>query len=162
MQLQGQVVAITGAFGALGSAVVRAALAEGAQVAAIDRAPAPRTPLEGAALFGDVDLSGDTGARAAIDAIVARFGRLDALVNIAGGFRWETLADGSLDTWNSLYELNLRTVVASCRAVLPHLPSERGRIVNIGANGGQKAGAGLGAYAALKRGVALVTEAVSE
>jgi 6-pyruvoyltetrahydropterin/6-carboxytetrahydropterin synthase len=59
MQLQGQVVAITGAFGALGSAVVRAALAEGAQVAAIDRAPSPRAPLEGAALFGDVDLSGD-------------------------------------------------------------------------------------------------------
>jgi NAD(P)-dependent dehydrogenase (short-subunit alcohol dehydrogenase family) len=155
-------VAITGAFGALGSAVVRAALAEGAQVAAIDRAPAPRAPLEGAALFGDVDLSGDTGARAAVDAIVARFGRLDALVNIAGGFRWETLADGSLDTWNALYELNLRTVVASCRAALPHLPSERGRIVNIGAAGAQKAGAGMGAYAASKAGVARLTEALAE
>ena len=162
MQLQGQVVAITGAFGALGGAVVRAALAEGAQVAAIDRAPAPRASLGEAALFGDVDLSGDTGARAVVDAIVARFGRLDALVNIAGGFRWETLADGSLDTWNSLYELNLRTVVAACRAALPHLPSERGRIVNIGAAGAQKAGAGMGAYAASKAGVARLTEALAE
>jgi len=97
-----------------------------------------------------------------VDAIVARFGRLDALVNIAGGFRWETLADGSLDTWNSLYELNLRTVVAACRAALPHLPSERGRIVNIGANGAQKAGAGMGAYAASKAGVARLTEALAE
>src|SRR6476646_4472446 len=122
MQLQGQVVAITGAFGALGSAVVRAA----------------------------------------VDAILARFGRLDALVNIAGGFRWETLADGSLDTWNSLYELNLRTVVAACRAALPHLPSERGRIINIGAAGAQKAAAGMGAYAASKAGVARLTEALAE
>jgi len=161
-QLEGQVVAITGAFGALGSAVVRAALAEGAQVAAIDRAPAPRAPLEGAALFGDVDLSGDAGARAAVDGILARFGRLDALVNIAGGFRWEPLADGSLDSWNAMYELNLRTAVAACRAALPHLPSGRGRIVNIGAAGAQKAGAGMGAYAASKAGVARLTEALAE
>jgi len=162
MQLEGQVVAITGAFGALGSAVVRTALAEGAQVAAIDRAPSPRSPLEGAALFGDVDLSGDAGARAAVDAILARFGRLDALVNIAGGFRWEPLADGSLDSWNAMYELNLRTAVAACRAALPHLPSGRGRIVNIGAAGAQKAGAGMGAYAASKAGVARLTEALAE
>src|SRR6478736_2946345 len=162
MQLQGQVVAITGAFGALGSAVVRAVLAEGAQVAAIDRAPSPRTPLEGAALFGDVDLSGDTGARAAVDAIVARFGRLDALVNIAGGFRWEELTGGSLDTWDTLYALNLRTAVAACRAALPHLPDGRGRIVNIGAAGAVKAGAGMGAYAATKSGVARLTEALAE
>jgi NAD(P)-dependent dehydrogenase (short-subunit alcohol dehydrogenase family) len=162
MQLEGHVVAITGAFGALGSAVVRACVAEGAQVAAIDRAPAPRAPLEGAALFGDVDLASDAGARDAVAAIVARFGRLDALVNIAGGFRWEPLADGSLDTWNELYELNLRTAVAACRAALPHLPAERGRIVNIGAAGAVKAGAGMGAYAASKSGVARLTEALAE
>lgn len=162
MQLKGQVVAITGAFGALGSAVVRAALAEGAQVAAIDRASAPRTPLAGAALFGDVDLSGDAGAQAVVAAIVARFGHLDALVNIAGGFRWEPLAGGSLDTWNELYELNLRTAVAACRAALPHLPDGRGRIVNIGAAGALKAGAGMGAYAASKAGVARLTEALAE
>ena len=162
MQLQGQVVAITGAFGALGSAVVRAALAEGAQVAAIDRASAPRTPLDGAVLFGDVDLAGDAGAQAAVAAIVARFGRLDALVNIAGGFRWEPLAGGSLDTWNQLYELNLRTAVAACRAALPYLPDGRGRIVNIGAAGAVKAAAGMGAYAASKAGVARLTEALAE
>lgn len=162
MQLKGQVLAITGAFGALGSAVVRAALAEGAQVAAIDRASAPRTPLPGAALFGDVDLSGDAGAQAVVAAIVARFGHLDGLVNIAGGFRWEPLAGGSLDTWNELYELNLRTAVAACRAVLAHLPDGRGRIVNIGAAGALKAGAGMGAYAASKAGVARLTEALAE
>ena len=162
MQLDGQVVAITGAFGALGSAVVQAALAEGAQVAAIDRAPSPRASLGAAALFGDVDLASNEGAQAAIDAIVARYGRLDALVNIAGGFRWEQLAGGSLDTWDTLYALNLRTAVAACRAALPHLPEGRGRIVNIGAAGAVKAGAGMGAYAATKSGVARLTEALAE
>jgi NAD(P)-dependent dehydrogenase (short-subunit alcohol dehydrogenase family) len=162
MQLQGQVVAITGAFGALGSAVVAAALAEGAQVAAIDRAVAPRTSLGEAALFGDVDLSSEAGAKSAIDAIVARFGRLDALVNIAGGFRWETVADGSPDSWDQLYQLNLRTALCACRAALPHLPDMRGRIINIGAAGAAKAAAGMGAYAASKAGVARLTEALAE
>lgn len=162
MQLDGRVVAITGAFGALGSAVVRAVLAEGAQVAAIDRAAAPHAALDGAALFGDVDLSSDTGAKAAVDAIVARFGRIDALVNIAGGFQWETVADGSLATWNAMFEANLRTAVAACHAVLPYLPDNTGRIVNIGANGAMKAGAGMGAYAASKSGVARLTEALAE
>lgn len=162
MQLQGRVVAITGAFGALGSAVVQAVLAEGGQVAAIDRAPAPRTPLPGAELFGDVDLASDSGAQAAIAAIVQTFGRLDALVNIAGGFRWETVADGSLDSWDAMYGLNLRTAVAACRAALPHLPDGHGRIVNVGANGAVKAGAGMGAYAASKAGVFKLTEALAE
>jgi NAD(P)-dependent dehydrogenase (short-subunit alcohol dehydrogenase family) len=141
---------------------VQAALAEGAQVAAIDRAPAPHASLGAAALFGDVDLASDEGAQAVVDAIVARFGRLDALVNIAGGFRWEQLAGGSLDTWDTLYALNLRTAVAACRAALPHLPDGRGRIVNIGAAGAVKAGAGMGAYAATKSGVARLTEALAE
>jgi NAD(P)-dependent dehydrogenase (short-subunit alcohol dehydrogenase family) len=61
-----------------------------------------------------------------------------------------------------MYELNLRTAVAACRAALPHLPSGRGRIVNIGAAGAQKAGAGMGAYAASKAGVARLTEALAE
>jgi NAD(P)-dependent dehydrogenase (short-subunit alcohol dehydrogenase family) len=162
MQLEGRVVAITGAFGALGGAVVQAVLAEGGQVAAIDRAAAPRTPLEGAELFGDVDLSTEAGANAVVAAIVAKLGRLDALVNIAGGFRWETVGEGSLDTWDSLYSLNLRTAVAACRAALPHLPEGQGRIVNVGANGAVKAGAGMGAYAASKAGVAKLTEALAE
>jgi NAD(P)-dependent dehydrogenase (short-subunit alcohol dehydrogenase family) len=162
MQLQDRVIAITGAFGALGSAVVRAVLAEGAQVAAIDRAPSPRTPLEGAFLLGDVDLSSEAGAKQAIAAIVAKFGRLDGLVNIAGGFRWETVGEGSLEGWDAMFALNLRTAVAACMAALPHLPDNHGRIVNVGANGAVKAGAGMGAYAASKAGVAKLTEALAE
>ena len=162
MQLQGKVIAITGAFGALGSAVVKAVLAEGAKVAAIDRAAAPRDSLGTAELFGSVDLANELGARTTMDVIVGKMGQLDALVNVAGGFRWETLADGKLDTWDQLYQLNLRTVVSSCRAALPLLPNGHGRIINIGANGAVKAGAGMGAYAASKAGVARLTEALAE
>lgn len=162
MELEGRVVAITGAFGALGGAVVKAARAAGAQVAAIDRAPSPRAPLEGAVIFGDADLSSAEGAGKAIDAVLARFGRLDAIVNIAGGFRWETVAGGSLEGWDAMYQLNLRTAAAACMAALPHLPDNTGRIVNVGANGAVKAGAGMGAYAASKAGVAKLTEALAE
>lgn len=162
MELQDRVIAITGAFGALGSAVVRTCLAQGAQVAAIDRAPAPRSPIEGAFLVGDADLSSTEGATQAIDRIVAQFGRIDGLVNIAGGFRWETLAGGSAESWDAMYGMNLRTAVSACLAALPHLPDGHGRIVNVGANGAVKAGAGMGAYAASKAGVFKLTEALAE
>lgn len=164
MQLQGKSLAVTGAFGSLGSAVVQALLREGARVAAIDRAEAPRDPaaLAGAVLFGGVDLGDAVSANATLRAIVAAFGGLDGLVNIAGGFRWETVADGRLDTWDTLYQLNLRTAVAACQAALPHLRDNGGRIVNIGANGASKAAAGMGAYAASKAGVARLTEALAE
>lgn len=163
MQLEGRKIAVTGAFGSLGVAVVQALLREGAAVAAIDRAEAPRDPatLAGARLVGGVDLGVEADAASTLAAIAKAEGGLDGLVNIAGGFRWETVADGSLDTWDLLYRLNLRTAVAACRAALPHLP-DGGRIVNIGANGATKAAAGMGAYAASKAGVARLTEALAE
>src|SRR5690606_35023280 len=99
----------------------------------------------------------------AMDAAAQALGGLDALVNIAGAFRWETVADGSLDTWDLLYKVNLRSAVAASKAALAHLrKGEGGRIVNIGAGAAAKAGAGMGAYAASKAGIARLTEALSE
>ena len=160
MSLSGKRVAITGAFGSLGSAVVQAALATGANVAAIDRADAPAN-MQGAQAFGGVDLSDTAQAQAAIDAAAKALGGLDALVNVAGTFRFETLADGSPDTWDLLYRINLRTAVAASKAALAHLP-DGGRIVNIGAAGALKAGSGMGAYAASKSGVMRFTESLAE
>ncbi|MFY2762833.1 SDR family oxidoreductase [Arenimonas sp. MALMAid1274] len=163
MQLKGKTIAVTGAFGILGTAVVRELLAQGAAVAAIDRADAPRDPgaLGAATRHGGVDLGDAAAAAACFDAIVAAHGGLHGVVNIAGGFRWEKVPGGSLDTWDTMYQLNLRTAVAACQAALSHLP-DGGRIVNIGANGAVKAGAGMGAYAASKAGVARLTEALAE
>ena len=162
--LEGKRVAITGGFGALGAAVVRAVQDAGARAAVIDRAAAPSgADLGDAALLGGVDLADAGAARAALDDAARRLGGLDALVNVAGAFRWETLADGSLETWDLLYRVNLRTALAASQAALPHLrASGGGRIVNIGAAASAKAGAGMGAYAASKSGVARLTEALAE
>jgi len=165
MTLQGKVVAVTGGFGQLGMAVVRAALAAGAQVAALDRArpPADGTALGGALALGDLDLADADAAVRALTQVADRFGGLDGLVNIAGTFRWETLEQGSLDTWDLLYRINLRSAASASRAALPHLLKRGGgRIINIGAGAANKAGAGMGAYAASKAGVAKLTEALAE
>ncbi len=160
MSLQGKRIAVTGAFGTLGSAVVAAALAAGAAVAAIDRAAAP-ADARGATALGGVDLADSAQAQRAIDAAAKALGGLDALVNIAGTFRFETLTDGGADTYDLLYRINLRTAVAATKAALAHLP-DGGRIVNIGANSAVKAGAGVGAYTASKAGVMRFTESLAE
>ncbi len=166
MVLQGKIVAVTGGFGQLGLAVVRAALDAGAQVAALDRArpPADATPLGGAFTLGELDLADPDAALRALDQVAVRFGGLDALVNVAGTFRWEKLEQGSLDTWDLLYRVNLRSAVSASKAALPHLTRRGGgRIVNIGAGAAAaKAGAGMGAYTASKAGVAKLTESLAD
>jgi NAD(P)-dependent dehydrogenase (short-subunit alcohol dehydrogenase family) len=166
MTLQGKIVAVTGGFGQLGLAVVQAAREAGAQVAALDRArpPADEMRLAGALALGEVDLAEPSEAVNALGQVAGRYGGLDALVNIAGTFRWETLEQGSLDTWDMLYRVNLRSAVSTSRAALPHLIKRGGgRIVNIGAGAAAtKAGAGMGAYTASKAGVAKLTESLAE
>ncbi|MFP5307559.1 MAG: SDR family NAD(P)-dependent oxidoreductase [Gammaproteobacteria bacterium] len=162
--LDGRVVAVTGAFGNLGATVAQLAAMRGADIALIDRAPLPPTGLPQAALTqAGVELADASAAKAAIDAVVRRFGRLDALVNIAGTFRWETVEAGSVETWDFLYQVNLRTALCASKAALPHLVAAGGgRIVNIGANAASKAALGMGAYAASKSGVARLTETLAE
>jgi len=165
MILKDKRIAITGAFGTLGTAVVRRAQDEGARVAALDHATAPKVASDfaGATLIGGVDLADTEGAKSALSRAAESLGGLDALVNIAGGFAWEKIEGGSLDTWDRMYRMNTRTAVAACQAALPYLvKSSSGRIVNIGANGAMKAAAGMGAYAASKSGVARLTEALAE
>jgi NAD(P)-dependent dehydrogenase (short-subunit alcohol dehydrogenase family) len=161
MQLDNLRVAITGGFGALGVATVRAALDAGAQVVAIDRTDPPVGGMAPATCLGGVDLADPEAAKAALAAAAHALGGLDALVNIAGTFRYETLADGTLDTWDLLYRVNLRTAVAASQAALEHLHAG-GRIINIGANSALKGGAGVGAYTASKSGVMRFTEALAE
>lgn len=166
MGLQGKIVAVTGGFGQLGQAVVRAARDAGAQVAALDRARPPTGGAlpAGALALGELDLAEPDAASRALDQVAARFGGLDALINVAGTFRWETLEKSSLDTWDLLYRVNLRSAVSSSRAALPHLIRRGGgRIVNIGAGAAAvRAGAGMGAYIASKAGVAKLTEALAD
>jgi NAD(P)-dependent dehydrogenase (short-subunit alcohol dehydrogenase family) len=158
---------ITGAFGTLGAAVARNMKEAGHQVALVDFAPATSTQLAqefaDSLLLGGVDLTKAAAANAAMAAVVDRFGRLDVLVNVAGGFCWEAFETGSLDTWDLMYSMNLRSAVTACKAALPLMCSETGScIINIGAGAAGKAGFGMGAYAASKAGVARLTEALAE
>ena len=142
--------------------VAEEALARGARIA--ERRPCalagPATPdrLE----LGGVDLTDAAQAKKAIDAAATHFGRLDALINIAGGFAFEAVADGDPKTWQRMYALNVTTALNASRAAIPHLAaSGAGRIVNVGAMGALQAGAGMGAYAASKAGVHRLTEALA-
>ncbi len=162
--MAGRVYAITGAYGVLGSAVATAAAAQGTRLALIDFAAAPAGPLPaGALLLGGVDLTDPASAKAALDSAADKLGGVDGLINIAGGFRWETLEGGDPDSWPALYRMNVLTAANASRAAIPHLrKSAAGRIVNIGANGAMKAAMGMGAYAASKAGVHKLTEALAE
>jgi NAD(P)-dependent dehydrogenase (short-subunit alcohol dehydrogenase family) len=136
----------------------------GAKLALIDHGQAPPTAQPvGALHFGGIDLTVEDAARSVMERIAKQAGRLDGLVNVAGGFHWEKLAGGTLDSWESMFSLNLRTAVVACQAALPYLlQAGAGRIVNVGAMGAVKAAAGMGAYAASKAGVAKLTEALAD
>jgi NAD(P)-dependent dehydrogenase (short-subunit alcohol dehydrogenase family) len=160
--MNGKVIVITGALGALGRVVADAAVVRGARVAGIDHAPSQAAATAQRIELGGVDLSDSAQAKKAIDAATAHFGRLDALVNIAGGFTFETVADGDIKSWQRMHALNLLTAVNTSQAAIPHLAaSPAGRIVNIGAMGALQAGAGMGPYAASKAGVHRLTEALA-
>ncbi|MBD9502337.1 SDR family NAD(P)-dependent oxidoreductase [Pseudomonas sp. BGr12] len=158
-----RIVAITGGFGHLGSVVGQAFADAGWQVALLDRAVGPRYPQAGALSIGGIDLTDPDAARTALEKVNEHFGGLDALINVAGGFHWETLGDGDIDTWDLMYRINLRTAVVSSQAALEHLKARgHGRILNIAAAAATRAALGMGAYAASKAGVMRLTEALAE
>jgi NAD(P)-dependent dehydrogenase (short-subunit alcohol dehydrogenase family) len=160
--MNGKVVVITGALGALGQVVAKEALGRGARVAGIDYAASHVQATPERIELGGVDLTDAAQAKKAIDAAASHFGRFDALVNIAGGFAFETVTDGDVTTWQRMYALNVTTALNASRAAIPHLASSSAaRIINIGAMGALQAGAGMGAYAASKAGVHRLTEALA-
>ena len=160
----GKVVVVTGGFGILGQAVAKAAIDAGAKVALVDRAPSARPDgVEAALSLGGVDLADPAEAGKAMDAVAARLGAIDALANVAGGFRWITLEDGGAEVWGELYRMNALTAASACKAALPHLKSgSGGAVVTVAAAAGAKAAEGMGAYAASKAAVLRLTESLAE
>jgi NAD(P)-dependent dehydrogenase (short-subunit alcohol dehydrogenase family) len=162
MMMQGKVLIVTGALGALGKVVAEAAQSRGARIAGIDHAPSQISATPESIEIGGVDLSDAAQANMAVEAAAKHFGRLDGLINIAGGFAFEAVGDGDIKTWQRMYALNVLTTLNASRAALPHLAaSKTGRIVNIGAMGALQAGSGMGPYAASKAGVHRLTEALA-
>lgn len=162
-----QTVLITGACGNLGRAVAETFSDKGWTLVLLDREQGLLESLYGADNDQRLSLTVNLLDAAVVDAAVRqalqRFGRIDALCNLAGGFRMGDAVHETPDaTWDFLMNLNVRSVLHTARAVVPAmLASGGGRIVNVGAGAAGKGGAHMGAYAASKSAVARLTESMA-
>jgi NAD(P)-dependent dehydrogenase (short-subunit alcohol dehydrogenase family) len=158
---------LTGAAGNLGRAVAGAFADQGANLVLLDRRREQLMEVYGAEsakrLFAAADLLDPAQVDAAVKTACERFGRIDVLCNIAGGFRMgEAVHETSDATWNFLFDINARTVLHASRAVVPQMIANGGgSIVNIGAHAALKGVAGMGAYCAAKSAVIRLTESMA-
>ena len=159
-------VMITGSAGNLGRAVAAAFADEGANLVLLDR---QRDGLERA--FGaegptrqlaPTNLLDAAQLQASVDVALGRFGRIDVLCNLAGGFRMgepvHQIADA---TWDFLLDINARTLLHTARAVVPAMLGNGGRIVNVAAFAARQGQARMAAYCVAKDAVIRLTEAMS-
>lgn len=167
MEFDDRTVMITGAAGHLGRAVAGAFAAQGARLVLVDL---HRDALERAYGAGDerrqlvaVDLLDAAALDAAVDAMIARWRRIDVLCNVAGGFRMGDPVHATSDAdWNFLFDINARTLLHASRAVVPRmLDAGGGRIVNVGAWAAQHGAPHKGAYVAAKAAVVRLTESMA-
>jgi NAD(P)-dependent dehydrogenase (short-subunit alcohol dehydrogenase family) len=167
MNLTDKTVLVTGAAGNLGRAVAAAFADHGANLVLINR---KREDLDAAfgvensrRLFAATDLLDQADVNVAAQAAVKRFGHLDVLCNLAGGFRMGAPVHETTDAdWNFLFDINARTLLHAARAVVPHmLAAGGGKIVNVGAFAAQKGAAQMGAYIAAKSSVIRLTETMA-
>jgi NAD(P)-dependent dehydrogenase (short-subunit alcohol dehydrogenase family) len=167
MDFKDKTVLVTGAAGNLGGAVARAFAGRGARLALVDlRTDGLRATFgeeNEARLFVAADLLRPEEADAAAARALERFGRIDVLCNLAGGFRMgEAVHETSAATWDFLLGLNARTVLHMAHAVVPGmLAAGGGRIVNVGAFAAGRGVAQMGAYIASKSAVIRLTESMS-
>lgn len=155
-------IVITGGFGALGQVVAAAFASQGDNVARIDFSALAPKPIERCLDLAGVDLTDAGAVDAAVRAVLKEFDGIDVLINIAGGFAWETMESGAPATWQRMFATNLFSNVMMTKAALGALKqSPAGRIINIGAGAAVQAAAGMGAYAASKAGVHRLTEALA-
>lgn len=150
--MSNQVVLITGATGGLGTFVTAAFLEAGAQVVGaarqIDDTAFRHPRFEGI----PADLSRPHNAERLVNETVLKFRRVDALIHVAGGFAGGTpIHETSEEVWDSMLEVNLRSVVNILRAAIPQMRAQgQGRIVAIGSRAGVEPAAGISAYSASK------------
>lgn len=159
----GRVWFITGAASGFGRALVDAARARGERVVATARRPAALAALEGDdVLVLEFDVTREEAIEPALDAAVARFGRVDVLVNNAGLGFVGALEEMSMDDLRQAMETMFFGPVALVRAVLPRMRAAgSGTVVQISSQGGRMAGPGVSAYAAAKFALEGLSEAVA-
>lgn len=170
MKLKGKVAFLTGAGAGIARASAKAFVREGARVAIIElnretgaAAEQEIRDLGGEALFVETDVTNDASVKNAVEATVAKFGRLDILMNCAGGSLQEDVPvhQMDLDIWHKTIALNLLHPFLCCRHGIPHLmKAGGGSIINLGSHMGLK-GSQKPAYAATKGGIAAFTQTLA-
>lgn len=157
-KLVGKVAIVTGASSGIGAATARALAREGAAVTLLarraDRLDQLRVELAsiGAqALSAPADVTDRAAVEATVQSTVETFGRLDILVNNAGVMLLSNLAEGRVDDWDRMIDVNIKGVLYGVAATLPHmLDHGGGHIVNVGSVAGRRPIATGTVYAATK------------
>jgi NAD(P)-dependent dehydrogenase (short-subunit alcohol dehydrogenase family) len=167
MNFKGKVVMITGAAGGLGRAVTAKFEAADASTVLLDAAAdllRKAFPTErDTRLVVATDLFDSTAVERAVEAAITRFGHIDVLCNIAGGFRMGTpVHETPKETWSLMMDMNAGTVLNTARAVVPRmLAAGGGKIVSVAAMGGLTGNPQMGAYSASKSAVIRLTESMA-
>ena len=163
-----RVALVTGAAAGIGRATAERLAEEGALLFLLDldaagvEETAKRCAAHGADVVGRAcDVSSEDDVRGAVAACVSRFGKLDAVVNIAGILHLQHTHEISLERWNQVLAVNLTGTFLICREALPHLLEGGGVIVNTSSTAGL-AGMPYGAaYGASKAGVLALTRTLA-
>ncbi|WP_336359759.1 SDR family oxidoreductase [Haladaptatus sp. ZSTT2] len=159
----GRVVVVTGASGALGSTVANEFSRKGATVCAADVVEPESGTLVAGVHFYEGDFTDEKTVESTFSKIVADHGQLDCLVNIAGTWNGGTPIDETdVDTFDMLFNVNLKTMFLASKHAIPHLKETDGAIVSTSARASLEGGTGDGPYRAAKAGVRLLTETIAE
>lgn len=161
--MNGKIVLITGANGGLGNFVTRRFLEAGASVIGVStKISDAEFPSPG---FHPIsaDLTQPTSVNGVVNDVIKRFGRLDILVHVLGGFAGgKSIADTDDATWERMQSLNLTSAFYVLRAAIPHLrKASHGRIIAIGSLAANSAHAGLGAYVTFKSALNVLIQTVA-
>ncbi|MFD7334674.1 SDR family oxidoreductase [Streptomyces violascens] len=155
MELAGKAVVVTGGTRGVGAGIAKAFLGAGADVVVCARRP-PDEPVElgsRKAEFRPLDLREPDGVRAFFASVAADYGRLDALVNNAGGTPYRLLDEGEAERHARVIDLNLTAPLTASLAARPYLRAARGSVVMIGSVSGVRPSPGSAAYGAAKAGL---------
>ena len=158
------VVLITGAAGGLGSALAQRFAAGGWRVAAADVNAAGLHSLSNAlplAASVTIDLRSASNCQELLSQVLARTGRLDALINAAGVWREGPMESFSEEDFDLLMDVNVKAAFFACAAAIPHLRDSRGSIVNIASDAGHQGNRNAAAYCASKAALTLLSKTLA-
>jgi NAD(P)-dependent dehydrogenase (short-subunit alcohol dehydrogenase family) len=161
--LKGKVVLVTGAKGGLGTCVTDGLLSAGATVAGVSRS-IKDSDFPHAGFAGiRAELSSSEAARPVASAVAAKFGRLDVLVHLVGGFAGGVpVADTDDSILEQMLDVNLRSAFYMIKAVLPYMREQRrGSLIAVGSRAAVDGNAGAGAYSASKAALIAMMRAVA-